>query len=101
MFYLTVLWAILWLRQLITCMSQKRSGFKPTLICVGFVVDKVALRLVFLLVLTYQSVMSVSFHQCSIHSHSSVHHQCYIIIEIQSSLSVNSILTVLLSSHNK
>jgi len=92
---------MLWLKQLITHLSQKRPGFNPTLTSVGFVADKVALRLVFLLVLRYQSVMSVSLHQYFIHSHSSVHPQCHVIIEIQHSLSLNNILTVLLSSHIK
>ena len=51
---MTILWAMLWLKRLITRLSQKRPGFNPTLTSVGFVVDKVALRLVFLLVLRYQ-----------------------------------------------
>jgi hypothetical protein len=63
---------MLWLKQLITRLSQKRPGFNPMLTSVGFVVDKVALRLVFLLVLRYQSVMSVSFHQYFIHIHPSI-----------------------------
>jgi hypothetical protein len=44
-------WAVTWLRRLVAGLSPQRPGFDPASVPVGFVVDKVALRQVFLRVL--------------------------------------------------
>jgi len=51
-------------------LSSLRPRFDPRLVNVGCVVDKEALRKVFLKVLSF--ALPVSFHQCSTFIHSSV-----------------------------
>jgi hypothetical protein len=53
-----------WLGRLVAGLSPRRPGFDPGSVHVGFVVDKVALGLVFPRVLRFS--LSVSFHRCSI-----------------------------------
>jgi hypothetical protein len=48
--------AVPWLRQLVTGLSPRGPGFAPGSIRVGFMVDKVALRQVFLRVLRFSPV---------------------------------------------
>jgi hypothetical protein len=52
------------LRRLIAGLSQRRPGFDPGSVHVGFVVDKEALAQIFLRVLRLS--LSVAFHLCSI-----------------------------------
>jgi hypothetical protein len=64
------MWTMPWLRILVTSLSPCRPGLTRRLLCVGFVVKKVALVQVFLWVLWF--CLSVSFYQCSIHARSCV-----------------------------
>jgi hypothetical protein len=57
-----------WLRSLVAGLSPRRPGFAPGSIHVGCVVDKVALRQVFLRVLRFSPV-NKSFHRRSPNSY--------------------------------
>jgi hypothetical protein len=56
-----------WLRRSVTGLSPRRPGFSPGSVCVGFVVDRVAVRQVFLRVLR---VSFVSIVPPRLHTHS-------------------------------
>jgi hypothetical protein len=56
--------AVTWLRRLVAGLSQRRPGFDTRSVHVRFVVDEVALGLVFLRVVGFP--LSISFHWCSI-----------------------------------
>ena len=53
-------WAVPWLGQLVASFSPRKLGLDPVLARMGSVVSNVALRQVYL------RVLSASFHQCSI-----------------------------------
>jgi hypothetical protein len=55
--------AVPWLRRLLSCLLQRRLGFAPWSVCVGFVADKVALGKVFLRV--FRFTLSIFFVRCS------------------------------------
>jgi hypothetical protein len=59
-YYVTPNLAVPWLRQLVTGLSPRRSGFDPQSVYVGFVVDKVVLGQVFF--------PSTSVFPCQFHS---------------------------------
>jgi hypothetical protein len=56
MTYIGVKVAVIWFRRLFVGLYRRSHGFTPGSIDVGFVVDKVALRLVFLRVLRFSPV---------------------------------------------
>ena len=65
----------MWLRRSVVGLSPRRLVFHPTSVDVRFVVDKLALGLVFLPALLF--ILSVSFHHCSILIHPSTTHAVY------------------------
>ena len=58
-FGVNVLKAMPWLRRLVACLPQRRPGFDPGSVHVGFVVDKVALGQVFPRVLRFSPVIFI------------------------------------------